>query len=87
MLRILVDDDRVCDGDRVDDVVNVGLEMEPTFVVIFDVKELPRFRRFLVEDVNDAIFFSYIVVPLGTPRINPKSCLQFQKATLFNKCK
>ena len=68
MLRILVDDHRVGDGDRVDDVVHVGLEMKPTFVVILNVKKLPRFRRFFVEDVNETAFPSDVVVPLGTPK-------------------
>jgi len=48
----------------VDDIVDVGPGMEPALVKVLDVEKLPRFRRVLIEDVNEAAFAGDLVLPL-----------------------
>ena len=47
-----------------DDVVDVGPDVEPTLVEVLDVEKLPRLRRVLVEDVNETAFPADLVLPL-----------------------
>ena len=47
-----------------DDIVDVGPGVEPALVKVLDVEKLPRFRRVLIEDVNEAAFAGDLVLPL-----------------------